>query len=302
MWRPPPRYRVLLMVLPVALLTGLLANISLASPQSQPVHSCYNDTNGNMRLVSGPGDCRNYERHVAWPSQADYDALLTYIDLHVASLHTKIDELAERLDTQDAVLQAQIDNLVSTDEDLQRQIADVVDTNVDQQGQIDALDERDGELQGQIDGLVTDLANTGTALQEQIDDLNTRADDIESDLAEEQNNTTQLFGDVIALEAAIQAETTQREADVADVKQEAKEYADALPENTNFVERLWDNIKNRVQALVNIVGDGLAVLVGRFDQFRDRVVNRMVGAVNGLIGAVCDISLGTICFDDVSLD
>jgi hypothetical protein len=38
----------------------------LAAPPPSTIQACYNDTNGNLRLVNGPSDCRNHENPVSW--------------------------------------------------------------------------------------------------------------------------------------------------------------------------------------------------------------------------------------------
>ena len=37
-----------------------------APPPPATIQACYNDTNGNLRLVSSPADCRNHETAISW--------------------------------------------------------------------------------------------------------------------------------------------------------------------------------------------------------------------------------------------
>lgn len=45
-------------------LTALVT--AYASPPPATIQACYNDTNGNLRLVSSPSDCRNHETAISW--------------------------------------------------------------------------------------------------------------------------------------------------------------------------------------------------------------------------------------------
>jgi hypothetical protein len=38
----------------------------IPSVQAQTIHACYNQTNGNLRKVGGPGDCGNHETYLFW--------------------------------------------------------------------------------------------------------------------------------------------------------------------------------------------------------------------------------------------
>src|ERR1041385_9129186 len=48
----------------VALAAG--AASALIPDSSGVIHGCYNDTNGNLRVVNGPSDCRNHETAIQW--------------------------------------------------------------------------------------------------------------------------------------------------------------------------------------------------------------------------------------------
>src|SRR5262249_14616117 len=46
---------------------GVMAIVNAyAPPPPGTIQACYNDTNGNLRLVSSPGDCRNHETAISW--------------------------------------------------------------------------------------------------------------------------------------------------------------------------------------------------------------------------------------------
>jgi len=48
-------------------LLGMVALVNAyAAPPPSTIQACYNDTNGNLRLVGGPGDCRNHELSISW--------------------------------------------------------------------------------------------------------------------------------------------------------------------------------------------------------------------------------------------
>jgi hypothetical protein len=57
-------------------MSGLLAGMAMvvlvayvtvfAAPPPATIQACYNDTNGNLRLVSSPSDCRNHESPISW--------------------------------------------------------------------------------------------------------------------------------------------------------------------------------------------------------------------------------------------
>src|SRR5689334_14506558 len=37
-----------------------------AAPPPTTIQACYNDTNGNLRLVDSPSDCRTHENPISW--------------------------------------------------------------------------------------------------------------------------------------------------------------------------------------------------------------------------------------------
>jgi hypothetical protein len=37
-----------------------------AEPPVNPIQACYNDTNGGLRRVNSPGDCKNHETSISW--------------------------------------------------------------------------------------------------------------------------------------------------------------------------------------------------------------------------------------------
>jgi hypothetical protein len=46
---------------------GLVAFATVsAAPPPGTIQACYNDTNGNLRLVGSPSDCRNHETAISW--------------------------------------------------------------------------------------------------------------------------------------------------------------------------------------------------------------------------------------------
>lgn len=46
---------------------GVIAIVNAyAAPPPGTIQACYNDTNGNLRLVSSPDDCRNHETAISW--------------------------------------------------------------------------------------------------------------------------------------------------------------------------------------------------------------------------------------------
>ena len=49
---------------------GLLAFFRVyAAPPPATIHACYNNTNGNLRLVSSASDCREHETAISWNEQ-----------------------------------------------------------------------------------------------------------------------------------------------------------------------------------------------------------------------------------------
>jgi hypothetical protein len=59
-------------LLPSAVIAGA-ASVALwsgaASADSNVIQACVNDTNGNVRIVSGPGQCRQHENPLSWNMQ-----------------------------------------------------------------------------------------------------------------------------------------------------------------------------------------------------------------------------------------
>lgn len=46
---------------------GLVTFVTVyAAPPPGTIQACYNDTNGNLRLVGSPSDCRNHETAISW--------------------------------------------------------------------------------------------------------------------------------------------------------------------------------------------------------------------------------------------
>ena len=46
---------------------GMVAFVTAyAAPAPSAIQACYNDTNGNLRLVGAPSDCRNHETPISW--------------------------------------------------------------------------------------------------------------------------------------------------------------------------------------------------------------------------------------------
>src|SRR6266566_3134647 len=37
-----------------------------AEPPMNPIQACYNDTNGGLRRVNSPADCKNHETSISW--------------------------------------------------------------------------------------------------------------------------------------------------------------------------------------------------------------------------------------------
>jgi hypothetical protein len=92
-----------------AAVVALVAYVTVfAAPPPSTIQACYNDTNGNLRLVSSPSDCRNRENPVSWnvagapgpagppylvearwrkgqPTEADLAALKTKVDKKITS-------------------------------------------------------------------------------------------------------------------------------------------------------------------------------------------------------------------------
>lgn len=47
--------------------TALIAFVTVyAAPPSDPIQACYNNTNGELRRVNSPSDCRNHETSISW--------------------------------------------------------------------------------------------------------------------------------------------------------------------------------------------------------------------------------------------
>jgi hypothetical protein len=47
--------------------TALIAFVTVyAAPPGNPIQACYNDTNGELRRVNSPSDCRNHETSISW--------------------------------------------------------------------------------------------------------------------------------------------------------------------------------------------------------------------------------------------
>ena len=54
-------------VLAAAAVIALIAYVTvLAAPPAGTIQACYNDTNGNLRLVNSASDCRNHETAISW--------------------------------------------------------------------------------------------------------------------------------------------------------------------------------------------------------------------------------------------
>jgi hypothetical protein len=50
-----------------AAIVALVAYVTVfAAPPPSTIQACYNDTNGNLRLVNSPSDCRNHENSISW--------------------------------------------------------------------------------------------------------------------------------------------------------------------------------------------------------------------------------------------
>jgi len=50
-----------------AAVVALVAFVTVfAAPPPNTIQACYNDTNGNLRLVNSPSDCRNHETAISW--------------------------------------------------------------------------------------------------------------------------------------------------------------------------------------------------------------------------------------------
>src|SRR5436190_8051819 len=50
-----------------AAIVALVAYVTVfAAPPLTIIQACYNDTNGNLRLVNSPSDCRNHENPISW--------------------------------------------------------------------------------------------------------------------------------------------------------------------------------------------------------------------------------------------
>ena len=50
-----------------AVVVALVAYVTVfAAPPVSTIQACYNDTNGNLRLVNSPSDCRNHENPISW--------------------------------------------------------------------------------------------------------------------------------------------------------------------------------------------------------------------------------------------
>src|SRR5712664_4598597 len=46
---------------------ALIAFVTVyAAPPGNPIQACYNDTNGDLRRVNSPSDCRNHETSISW--------------------------------------------------------------------------------------------------------------------------------------------------------------------------------------------------------------------------------------------
>src|SRR6266436_1028526 len=54
----------LLLCLCAAVLIALVT--AHAEPPVTPIQACYNDTNGGLRRVNSPGDCKNHETPISW--------------------------------------------------------------------------------------------------------------------------------------------------------------------------------------------------------------------------------------------
>jgi hypothetical protein len=65
--RPSPGTVIALIALGVAL--GGVAYATIPDPQGT-IHACYQKSNGNLRLVESPAECRRAEQGIAWPSAA----------------------------------------------------------------------------------------------------------------------------------------------------------------------------------------------------------------------------------------
>src|SRR5258706_9952741 len=47
--------------------TALIAFVKVyANPPGNQIHACYNDTNGGLRRVNSPSNCRNHETSISW--------------------------------------------------------------------------------------------------------------------------------------------------------------------------------------------------------------------------------------------
>src|SRR5947207_2549675 len=50
------------------ILLGVFSLAGTAAAQNSTIFACRNDTNGNLRYVTGPGQCRQHETDMSWTS------------------------------------------------------------------------------------------------------------------------------------------------------------------------------------------------------------------------------------------
>src|SRR5437868_15185120 len=50
------------------ILLGVFCFAGTAGAQTTTIFACRNDTNGNLRYVTGPGQCRQHETDMSWAS------------------------------------------------------------------------------------------------------------------------------------------------------------------------------------------------------------------------------------------